>query len=68
MMRLRHHAGVPMLSIVVSTIAFFVASHVLKRYLDGHDIPKGMTRSVLVFTLAVAASYGVALIADRLLA
>jgi hypothetical protein len=68
MMRLRHHAGAPMLSIVVSTIVFFVASHFLKRYLDGHDIPKGMTRSVLVFTLAVAASYGVALIADRLLA
>jgi VIT1/CCC1 family predicted Fe2+/Mn2+ transporter len=68
MMRLRHHAGVPMLSIVVSTIAFFVASHFLKRYLDGHDIPKGMTRAVLVFTLALAMSYGVAVIAEHLFA
>ena len=57
-----------MLSIVVSTVAYFAASHYLKRYLDGHDIPKGMTRSVLVFTLALAVAYGAGLIADRLLA
>lgn len=57
-----------MLSIVLSTIAFFAASHVLKRYLDRNDIPKGMTRSVLVFTLALAVSYGVAVIAGHLVA
>ena len=34
-----------MLSLVLSTIAFFVASYYLKRYLDDMDIPKGMTRS-----------------------
>jgi len=57
-----------MLSIVLSTIAFFAASHVLKRYLDRNDIPKGMTRSVLVFTLALAVSYGVAVIAGHFVA
>ena len=57
-----------MLSIVISTIAFFIVSHYLKRYLDEHDIPKGTTRTVLVFTLALAASYGIAYIADHLLA
>ena len=51
-----------MLSLVLSTVAFFVAAYFIKRYLDGMDIPKGMTRSVVIFTLALAASYGVALI------
>ena len=53
-----------MLSLVLSTVAFFVAAYFIKRYLDGMDIPKGMTRSVVVFTLALAVSYGVALIVD----
>ena len=55
-----------MLPLVVSTIAFFVATHYLKRYLDAHAIPKGMTRSVLIFTLALAVSYGAAVIVERL--
>ncbi len=38
----------------------------LKRYLDAHAIPKGMTRSVLIFTLALAVSYGAAVIVERL--
>jgi hypothetical protein len=53
-----------MLSLVLSTVAFFIAAYFIKRYLDGMDIPKGMTRSVVVFTLALAVSYGVALIVD----
>jgi hypothetical protein len=53
-----------MLSLVLSTLAFFVAAYFIKRYLDGMDIPKGMTRSIVVFTLALAVSYGVALIVD----
>jgi hypothetical protein len=53
-----------MLSLVLSTVAFFVAAYFIKRYLDGMDIPKGMTRSIVVFTLALAVSYGVALIVD----
>ena len=53
-----------MLSLVLSTVAFFIAAYFIKRYLDGMDIPKGMTRSVVVFTVALAVSYGVALIVD----
>ena len=55
-----------MLSLVLSTIAFFVASYYLKRYLDDMDIPKGMTRSVLIFSIALLISYLVALAADYL--
>ena len=51
-----------MLSLVISTVACFVAAYFIKRYLNGMDIPKGMTRSVVVFTLALAIAYGVALV------
>ena len=53
-------------SIILSTIAFFVASVCLKRYLDEMDIPKGMTRSAMVFTIALAISYVVGLAVDHL--
>jgi VIT1/CCC1 family predicted Fe2+/Mn2+ transporter len=46
-------------SLIVSTIAFFAASYFFKRWMDENDIPKGMTRSVTIFVLAVAVSYGV---------
>jgi hypothetical protein len=49
-----------MLSLIISTIAFFVTSWYLKNYLDDMEIPKGMTRGILVFTLAAAVSWGVA--------
>ena len=48
------------LSLVVSTIAFFFASYFIKRYLDEMDIPKSMTRSLTIFVLALAVAYGVA--------
>jgi uncharacterized membrane protein YjfL (UPF0719 family) len=44
-------------SLVVSTIAFFVASYFIKRYLEDMGIEKGMTRGMVVFVLALAASY-----------
>ncbi len=50
-----------MLSIVLSTIAFFVSSYFLKRYLEEMGMPKGMTRGVLIFAIALAISYLVAL-------
>ncbi len=53
-------------SLIVSTIAFFVASHFIKRWMDDNDIPKGMTRSLTVLTLALAVSYGIGWIVDRL--
>lgn len=55
-----------MLSIVLSTIAFFVASFYLKRYFEDMGIPKGMTRGALIFSLALLISYIVALAADHL--
>jgi hypothetical protein len=53
-----------MLSIVLSTIAFFVASYFIKRYLDGIGIPKTMVRGMVVFVLALAVAYGVAFVVD----
>ncbi len=47
-----------MLNIIVSTIVFFVASWYIKRYLDEQEIPKGMTRGVVIFTLAALLSWG----------
>ena len=46
-------------SLVASTVAFFVASYFIKRWLEDNDIPKGMARGLLVFSLALAVSYGV---------
>jgi hypothetical protein len=53
-------------SIALSTIVFFVSSYYLKRYLEDMGIPKGMTRGALIFTIALAVSYVVALAADHL--
>jgi hypothetical protein len=53
-----------MLGIVLSTIAFFVASYFIKRYLDGIGVPKTMVRGLVVFVLALAVAYGVAFVVD----
>jgi len=53
-----------MLNLIVSTIVFFVASWYIKRYLDEQEIPKGMTRGVLVFTLAASVSWGAGALMD----
>jgi len=53
-----------MLGIVLSTIAFFVASYFIKRYLDGIGVPKTMVRGMVVFVLALAVAYGVAFVVD----
>jgi hypothetical protein len=55
-----------MLSLVLSTVAFFMAAYFIKRYLENMGIPKGMTRGLLVFSLAVLISYSVAWIVDWL--
>jgi VIT1/CCC1 family predicted Fe2+/Mn2+ transporter len=46
-----------MLSLIVSTIAYFVAAFFIKRQLDEMDIPKSTTRSVCIFVAAAALSY-----------
>ena len=53
-----------MRDIVVSTIAYFVASFFIKRWLDGMQVPKGMTRGTLVFCAALAVAYGAAALVD----
>ena len=55
-----------MLSLIVSTIAFFVAAYFIKRRLEEMGIPKGMTRGISVFVLALALAYGAAWIVDLL--
>jgi hypothetical protein len=57
-----------LLSLVVSTIAFFVFSYFIKRWADDNDIPKGMTRNVSILVVAVALSYAVAWIVDKVVA
>jgi len=54
-----------MLSLVFGTIAFFVASYFIKRYLDDIGIPKTLVRGLVVFVLALAAAYGVAFVVER---
>jgi hypothetical protein len=54
------------LSLVLSTIAFFVARHYVNRYMEESGIPKGTTRGILVFAIALAVSYGVGSVVDRI--
>lgn len=53
-----------MLSLLLSTVAFFVANYYIKRYLDDMGAPKGFTRSAVIFCLAIMIAYGVAFIVD----
>jgi hypothetical protein len=46
-----------MLSLIISTIVFFVAAWLLNRYLDEQGIPKGMTRGLTVLVLASLMSW-----------
>ena len=55
-----------MLSIVFSTLAFFVAGAFVKRYLEQLEVPKGLTRGTLIFTVALAVAYVVGWGVDRL--
>lgn len=47
-----------MLNLIISTIVFFIAAWYINRYLDEQGIGKGMTRGVLVFSLASLVSWG----------
>ncbi len=53
-----------MLSIVISTIVFFIAAWYINRQLDEQEINRGMTRGVLVFFLASLVSWGAGEIVD----
>lgn len=53
-----------MSNMVISTIVFFIAAWYARRYLDAQEIPKGMTRSVIVFALASLVSWGAGDVVD----
>ena len=53
-------------ALIASTIAFFVASYFIKRWMEENDIPKSVTRGVAIFALAVAVAYGVGWLVDRI--
>lgn len=44
-------------NLIVSTVVFFVAAWYLHRYFDEQDLPRGLTRSVLVIVLASMVSW-----------
>ncbi|MGH8707765.1 MAG: hypothetical protein ACREVD_06865 [Burkholderiales bacterium] len=54
-----------MLSLIVSTVAFFVLVYCARRWADANDIPRGMTRNVAVFTFALALAYAIAWAVDQ---
>jgi membrane protein DedA with SNARE-associated domain len=54
-----------MLSLFVSTIAFFVAGYFVGRYLDEIGVPKTPARGLVIFILALGIAYGVAFVVDR---
>jgi hypothetical protein len=53
-----------MLSIVISTIVYFVASFFIKRHFVEMGLPKGLTRGLMVFCLSLAVAYGAAVAVD----
>lgn len=53
-----------MWNLVISTVVFFAAAWYLHRYLDEQGMPRGMTRGMLVFTLASMISWGAGEVVD----
>ncbi len=54
------------LDLILSTIAFFVAVHYLRHYLDDMGMNKGWTRGILIFLLASILSMGVSAVVEKL--
>lgn len=54
-----------MLDFVLSMLAFFIAAYWIKRLLEEHDIPGGLTRYMLVVVLATAVSLLVSAIVEK---
>lgn len=46
-----------MWNLIISTLVFIIAAWYIRRYLDEQGLPKGMTRSLLVFVLAYVVSW-----------
>jgi hypothetical protein len=54
-------------NLIVSILVFFIAVWYIRRFLAEQGIPKGMTRGLLVFTLASLVSWGAGEAADWVL-
>ena len=57
-----------MLSFFLSSFAFIIAGYFIRRYLDDIGVPRGMSRGVIVFVLALAVAYGVGFLVDEAVA
>jgi hypothetical protein len=53
-----------MTSILVSIVVYFIAAYFIRRRLEEMGIPKGMTRSTVIFVVAAAVAYGAAYLVD----
>jgi hypothetical protein len=51
-------------NILISTIVFVAAAWRIRRLLDEHGLPKGMTRGLLVFVLAYMLAWGAGKVVD----
>lgn len=51
-------------NLIISTLVFFIAAAYLRHYLDAQGLPKGMTRSMVVFVLASLVSWGAGEVVD----
>jgi hypothetical protein len=51
-------------NLIISTIVFFVAAWYARRYMDEQEIPKGMTRGIVIFVLASFVSLGAGKMVD----
>jgi hypothetical protein len=51
-------------NLIVSILVFFIAVWYIRRFLVEQGIPKGLTRGLLVFTLASLVSWGAGEAAD----
>jgi hypothetical protein len=57
-----------MLNFFLSSFAFIIAGYFIRRYLDDIGVPRGISRSVIVFVLALAVAYGVGFLVDEAVA
>ena len=53
-----------MLSLVLSTIVFFVVTFFTRRYLDDMGVPRTASRAIVVFVIALGAAYAFAALVD----
>jgi len=51
-------------NLIISTTVFFVAAWYVRRYMDEQEIPKGMTRGIVIFALASFVSLGAGKMVD----